>query len=190
MENTAEPHSYVDRGHKRGSGVLRAGSSAAHDRTDLVGPKDQLAFLNSQSVLLPQPITALEAWRRIMARPLPGLGIAFALRDAISARFGVKRIGGFSGDLVELPQVGGHLDFFLIERLEENMMTLTARDRHLDVMICIEIIGSKLTITASVVTHNLFGRLYMIPVAPAHRLIVWLQLRRLLLPTVPKSRDG
>jgi hypothetical protein len=82
------------------------------------------------------------------------------------------------------------LDFFLIERLEEDMMTLTTRDGHLDVMICIEIIGSKLTITASVVTHNLFGRLYMIPVAPAHRLIVWLMLRRLLLPTVPKSRAG
>lgn len=49
-----------------------------------------------------------------MARPLPGLGVAFALRDAISTRFGVKRIGGFSGGVVELPQVGGHLDFFLI----------------------------------------------------------------------------
>lgn len=125
-----------------------------------------------------------------MARPLPGLGVAFALRDAISARFGVKRIGGFSGGLVEGPEVGGHLDFFLIERLEDTMMTLTARDRHLDVMICIERNGCKINITASVVTHNLFGRLYMIPVAPAHRLIVWLMLRRLLLPPVPKSHAG
>ena len=125
-----------------------------------------------------------------MARPLPGLGVAFALRDAISARFGVKRIGGFSGSLVEIPQVGGHLDFFLVERLEDTMMTLTARDRHLDVMICIEMDGCKINITASVVTRNLFGRLYMIPVAPAHRLIVWLQLRRLLLPTVPKPHAG
>jgi hypothetical protein len=125
-----------------------------------------------------------------MARPLPGLGVAFALRDAISARFGVKRIGGFSGGLVEVPQVGGHLDFFLIERLEDTMMTLTARDRHLDVMICIERNGCTLSITASVVTHNLFGRLYMIPVAPAHRLIVWLMLRRLLLPIAPKLHAG
>jgi NADPH:quinone reductase-like Zn-dependent oxidoreductase len=190
LENAAEAHAYVDQGHKRGSVVLSVGSSTAQDRTDLVGPRDQLAFFNRQSVLLPQPITALEAWRRIMARPLPGLGVAFALRDAISARFGVKRIGGFSGCLVEIPQVGGHLDFFLIERLEDTMMTLTARDRHLDVMICIEMDGCKINITASVVTHNLFGRLYMIPVAPAHLLIVWLMLRRLLLPTISKSRVG
>jgi hypothetical protein len=62
-------------------------------------------------------------------------GEADALRDAISARFGVKRIGGFSGGLLKVSQVGGHLDFFLIERLVDTMMTLTARDRHLDVMI-------------------------------------------------------
>ena len=190
LENAAEAHAYVDQGRKRGSVVLSVGSTMAHDRTDLVGPRDQLAFFNRQSVLLPHPITALEAWRQIMARPLPGLGVAFALRDAISARFGVKRIGGFSGGLVEVPLVGGHLDFFLIERLENTMMTLTARDRHLDVMISIEIEGCTLSITASVVTHNLFGRLYMIPVAPAHRLIVWLMLRRLLLPTAPNSRAG
>lgn len=182
LENAAEAHAYVDQGHKRGSVVLSVTSAEHEDRTDLVGPGDQLAFLNRQSIILPQPITALEAWRRIMARPLPGLGVAFALRDAISARFGVKRIGGFSGGPVGVPEVGGHLDFFLIERLEDTMMTLTSRDRHLDVMVCIEVEGSRLSITASVVTHNLFGALYMIPVAPAHRLIVQLMVRRLLLP--------
>jgi hypothetical protein len=34
------------------------------------------------------------------------------------------------------------------------------------------------TVTASVVTHNAFGRLYMLPVGPAHRLIVDHYLRR------------
>ena len=82
------------------------------------------------------------------------------------------------------------MDFFLIERLEDAMMTLTVRDRHLHVMICIEIKGCTVSITASVVTHNLFGRLYMFPVAPAHRLIVWLMLRRFLVPTAPTSHAG
>lgn len=96
----------------------------------------------------------MEAWRQIMARPLPGLDVAFALRVAISARFGVKRIGGFSAGLDEIPQVGGHLDFFLIERLEDTIMTLTARDRHLDVMICIARNGCKNNIPAPVFTHQ------------------------------------
>ena len=145
----------------------------------LIAPRAALAYLDSQSVTLPAPITALQAWRLVMAKPLPGLRMAFWLRDAISARFGVAKIGGFSGAVADAPQVGDHLDFFLIEHIDNQVMSLTARDRHLDVMTCITVEGTQLAITASVVTHNGFGRLYMIPVAPAHRLIVWATLRRL-----------
>ena len=145
----------------------------------LIGPRAALAFLDSQSVTLRAPITALEAWRLVMAKPLPGMAWAFWLRDAISARFGVARIGGFSGSVVDAPQVGDHLDFFLIEHIDDQTLSLTARDRHLDVMTCVTVEGLRLTITASVVTHNGFGRLYMVPVAPAHRLIVWAMLRRM-----------
>ncbi|MDZ4310963.1 MAG: DUF2867 domain-containing protein [Cypionkella sp.] len=149
------------------------------NHAQLIAPRAELAYLDSQSVELPAPITALQAWRLVMAKPLPGLGLAFKLRDAISARFGVARIGGFSGAVVEAPQVGDHLDFFLIEHIDDQTLSLTARDRHLDVMTCITVEGARLAITASVVTHNWFGRLYMLPVAPAHRLIVWAMLRRL-----------
>lgn len=145
----------------------------------LVAPRSALAFLDSQSVSLPVPITALQAWRLVMAKPLPGLGVAFWLRDAISARFGVVRIGGFSGAAVGDPQVGDRLDFFLIEHIDDQVLSLTARDQHLDVMTCVTVSGCALAITASVVTHNWFGRAYMIPVAPAHRVIVWAMLRRL-----------
>ena len=61
----------------------------------LVAPRSQLAYLDSQSVTLAAPLTAVQAWRKIMAKPLPGLGLAFRIRDAIAARFGVARIGGF-----------------------------------------------------------------------------------------------
>lgn len=145
----------------------------------LIAPVGGLAYLDSQSVTLPAPITAIEAWRRVMAKPLPGLGLAFWLRDMISTRFGVAKIGGFSGAAVDAPQVGDHLDFFLIEHIDDQVLSLTARDRHLDVMACVTVEGARVAITASVVTHNGFGRLYMIPVAPAHRLIVWAMLRRL-----------
>lgn len=149
----------------------------------LIGPRAALVYLDCQSVSLPAPITApitaLQAWRLVMAKPLPGMRAAFWLRDAISARFGVARIGGFSGAAVGDLRVGDHLDFFLIEHIDDQTLALTARDRHLDVMTCVTVEGADVAITASVVTHNWFGRLYMIPVAPAHRLIVWAMLRRL-----------
>ncbi len=146
---------------------------------DLIAPRAFLNFLSVQDMALPRPMTAMQVWALVMADPLPLLAQAFALRDAISARFGVARIGGFGGPPQNAVKVGDYLDFFLIEGLSDQMMTLTARDRHLDVMVCIQTFHQHLNITTSVITHNLFGRIYMLPVAPAHRLILWAMLRRL-----------
>ncbi len=146
---------------------------------DLAAPRAALNFYHSSSTELREPMTALEAWNRITERPLLGISLAFQIRDAISARFGVKRIGGFTGRRVSHPQVGEKLDFFLIERIASDVLTLSERDKHLDVVTCVTTTNQRLTITSSVKVHNLFGRLYMIPVAPAHRLIVWAMLRRL-----------
>lgn len=146
---------------------------------DIVAPRDRLAYHHAQSLALPCDLTPLEAWNAMMARPLPLLGLAFRLRDAISARFGVKRIGGFSQSARASVRLGGKLDFFTVERNDPEALTLTERDRHLDVMIAVTTRNRLLTITASVVTHNGFGRIYMLPVGPVHRLIVWLLLRRL-----------
>ena len=145
----------------------------------LLAPPDRLAFHDRQAVTLPRALSPVEAWNRIMAAPLPGMALAFRIRDAISARFGVTRIGGFSGRQAAVPQVGDRLDFFLVEGIHPEQLILTARDRHLDVMISVDTKGADLSITASVLTHNRFGRAYMLPVGPAHRLIVWLMLRRL-----------
>ena len=146
---------------------------------DIVAPYDALDFFDSRSIDLREPMTALEAWNLAMRQPLPGVALAFRLRDAISERFGVKRIGGFSGQQASLPRVGERLDFFLVERIEPKVLTLSERDRHLDVLTCITTHDQRLTITSSVKVHNLFGRAYMIPVAPAHRLIVTALLRRI-----------
>jgi hypothetical protein len=149
------------------------------NQTDILAARDRLSFYNSQSSPLPRSMTAYQVWQRVMDDPLPLLGAAFAIRDVISARFGVKRIGGFTAPSGTAPKAGDHLDFFLVERSEPEILTLTACDTHLDVMTCVTTYNQTLTITASVITHNAFGRAYMVPVAPAHRLIVWLMLRRL-----------
>ena len=145
----------------------------------LVAPRAALNFFDAQSVALPRPVTPLAAWNHLMAHPLPLMATAFRLRDAISARFGVKRIGGFSGAPRDHVQPGDMLDFFRVEAVSDHELVLTERDRHLDVMTCISAEGSRLAITSSVLTHNRFGRAYMWPVGPAHRLIVRWMLARL-----------
>src|SRR3989338_11203901 len=63
----------------------------------LVAPRAQLAYLDCQSIRLPHPITPLQAWRKVMARPLPGMKTAFRLPDALSAPLGGGRGGGVLG---------------------------------------------------------------------------------------------
>ena len=142
-------------------------------------PLPELDYHDSRSVLLPVQITALQAWNLMTAEQGPLMRLAFRTRDAISALFGVKRIGGFSGTRREAVQVGDYLDFFLVEHSAPEVLVLTERDRHLDVMTCVSLADRVLTITSSVVTHNTFGRLYMLPVGPAHKLIVNSYLKRL-----------
>lgn len=146
---------------------------------DLVADAAQLSFMDEQGLALPHPMTALEVWNRMMARPLPMMATAMRIRDAVAARFGVERIGGFSQRQVTAVAPGDRLDFFLVERSEPERLTMTARDRHLEVMTCVTTGGARLAITTSVRVKNRFGRVYMLPVAPAHRLIVWWMLRRL-----------
>ncbi|WP_328795281.1 DUF2867 domain-containing protein [Jannaschia marina] len=143
----------------------------------ILAPRDTLDYFDSRGIDLPRPVTPLEAWTFAMARPIPGLALAFRIRDAISARFGVARTGGFSGTPRDTVAAGDRLDFFLVEETTPEALVLTARDRHLDVMACLSVEGCRLTLTASVCTHNTFGRLYMLPVGPAHRVIADRMLR-------------
>ena len=142
-------------------------------------PLPELDYHDSRSVLLPVQITALQAWNLMTAGQGPLMRLAFRTRDGISSLFGVKRIGGFSGTRREAVQAGDYLDFFLVEHSAPEVLVLTERDRHLDVMTCVSLADRVLTITSSVVTHNTFGRLYMLPVGPAHKLIVNSYLKRL-----------
>ena len=150
-----------------------------HASVHTLRPLPELDYHDSRSVLLPVQITALQAWNLMTAGQGPLMRLAFRTRDGISSLFGVKRIGGFSGTRREAVQAGDYLDFFLVEHSAPEVLVLTERDRHLDVMTCVSMADRVLTITSSVVTHNTFGRLYMLPVGPAHKLIVNSYLKRL-----------
>ncbi|MEM6479045.1 MAG: DUF2867 domain-containing protein [Pseudomonadota bacterium] len=155
--------------------MIRLDNGPAH----VLAPRKTLDYFDIERATLPRAIAPLDAWNIIMEDPWPLLQLAFRIRDAISARFGVKRIGGFSTKRAESANVGERLDFFVVEHVDETSLVLTERDRHLDVMTCISVVGPEISITSSVRTHNLFGRLYMIPVGVAHRWIVRGMLRKL-----------
>ncbi|MCB2129920.1 MAG: DUF2867 domain-containing protein [Rhodobacteraceae bacterium] len=145
----------------------------------VLGPASSLDYFDSQTVALPREVTPLEIWNLTMKDPRPVLRFAFSVRDAISTLFGVKPIRGFSGKTAQSATVGDHLDFFLIEHADDTSLTLTARDRHLDVMTCISTDGPTATVTSSVKVHNCFGHVYMMPVGIAHRWIVRSMFKRL-----------
>lgn len=155
--------------------MIKLNSSKAH----IIAPIDTLDYFDQQHVELPRPVSPLEAWNIIMAQKAPLLNPAFQIRDGISSRFGVKRIGGFSGKTTQSVKVGDYLDFFLVEHIDQNTLTLTERDRHLDVMTCISNEGNRVSVTSSVQVHNAFGHAYMVPVGIAHKSIVRTMLRRL-----------
>ncbi len=145
----------------------------------VLAPVATLNYFDKQSVNLALPVSPLQAWNLIMEDPQPLLNVAFKIRDAVSARFGVKSISGFSGAREDTVSVGDYLDFFLVEYTDDSTLVLTERDRHLDVMTCVSTQGKELSITSSVQVHNLFGKAYMVPVGIAHRLIVKNMLKRL-----------
>lgn len=144
----------------------------------ILATKEHLNYFDVRGVPLPREMTAYEAWQHMLSRPLFGMKTAFWVRDRISELFGVQKIGGFSSQYRHAPTKGEKLDFFVVEDIDNERLILVQRDRHLDVMTAITTSGGIMAVTSSVLTHNLFGKLYMVPVGIAHRHIVNSLLRR------------
>lgn len=134
-------------------------------------------------------LTPFEAYCAMTRKISIPLRFAFFMRDKISGLFKVGAIYGFKGERPSsVPEVGSKLDFFTVEAVSDNQLVLISKDKHLAVMVSIDIIlqidGSStknrlrwLHITTSVKTYNWFGKIYMLPVVPAHKIIVKNMLR-------------
>lgn len=88
-------------------GKILATRSGSHT----LGAPSELDYYDYRSVPLSAEISALDAWNIMTAESGPLLRLAFRIRDGISSRFGVKRIGGFSGNRRVTVQAGERLDF-------------------------------------------------------------------------------
>ena len=142
-----------------------------------MSPLPDYIYLSSQTAAMPAGMTAQDAYRRMTQHPPLWLQLAFSLRDRLCALVGLRRIGGF-GALGPL-RVGSPAHFFIVKVLSDENMRISARDRHPHVRAELTRCGpQQVELVTSVVTSNLVGRLYMLPVVLTHPLVCRALLRR------------
>jgi hypothetical protein len=107
------------------------------------------------------------------------------VRNQVVKRLGLLDVGAFrkvDPKPIGTLSVGDPLGIFRIMAMDETELVAGIDDSHLDVRISVvKRCGERRAsyVVCSVVTiHNLLGRLYMLPVAPMHRLIVRETMRR------------
>lgn len=115
----------------------------------------------------------------------------FALRNNIVKRLGLKTPAANTDRQAQLAQfnceVGERLGLFEVFYRDEKEVVLGEDDKHLNfrVSLLLDEMGAaslqkRLTITTTVQFHNLWGRLYFLPVKPFHRSIVPTMLKNVI----------
>ncbi len=115
-----------------------------------------------------------------MAATIPGwFDGLMALRNRGMRLLGMKHLGSLRAvqDVAD-PQPGQRLGIFTLQSLSDDAIVLEDDDRHLRVQLALQWQGDVLEVATVVHTHNAFGRVYMLPVAPVHQLIVPHLLRK------------
>ncbi len=132
-----------------------------------------------QAPALRQGRSALQAYRD-MAATVPGwFDGLMAVRNGGMRLLGMKDLGALRAvhDRAD-PRPGERIGIFTLQQCTADTIVLEDDDRHLRVQLALQWRGDVLEIATVVHTHNRFGRLYMLPVAPLHRWIVPRLLRR------------
>ncbi|WP_313441462.1 DUF2867 domain-containing protein [Stenotrophomonas sp.] len=117
--------------------------------------------------------SALQAYRD-MATTIPSwFDGLMALRNRGMRLLGMKDLGSLRAVQDTMaPRPGQRLGIFTLQSLRDDAIVLEDNDRHLRVQLALQWQGDMLEVATVVHTHNVFGRVYMLPVAPVHRLIV------------------
>ena len=112
---------------------------------------------------------------------------AMRLRNSIVSVLGLKNLGDLSGlNLSKRAsdyKPGERVGIFTLISASETEVLLGDSDKHLDVVVSVHQQQSNnparavVTVTTVVKVHNWLGRLYMVPVRPAHRVIAQAMVR-------------
>jgi len=159
---------------------------------DLAGGYD---FYHADAAWVDAGQSILQIYARMTAWNPLGLRAAFAVRDALCRLAGLQTIGGFGRrQIPENVAVGDKLDFFDVQHLCTRQLVLSSSDRHLVVTVILHLDApdgtrQKLSCITTVTTHNLTGKIYMLPVAPAHGVIVRQMLKNITRPAGNKENN-
>lgn len=131
----------------------------------------------------------LELYLSIVSRTPRWIDFLMGVRNQVVSKLGLKNMGALSGVEPGKParayRIGDQAGIFKLLAMNEREVILGETDKHLDVKISVTkqaLRGGTLVSVSTVVhVHNALGRLYMLFVTPAHRVIAPATVSRLAL---------
>jgi Protein of unknown function (DUF2867) len=125
--------------------------------------------------------SALELFISAIQRTPKWVNACMALRNRAVALVGLKNLGHLSAVSAAKPasayRPGDRVGIFTLFESTFDEALLGDKDKHLNVVLSVHRSAVRgngqvlVTVTTVVHTHNTFGRLYMLPVKPMHRVI-------------------
>ena len=145
-------------------------------------------FHDSWSINAAQPeLDPLSQFLRVARFTPAWIDTAMKLRNRVVSLFGIKNLGGLSdvssSKLAADYKPGDRVGIFTLISSSRNEVLLGDRDKHLDVVVSVhrrqakQVDSAVVTVTTVVKVHNWLGRMYMIPVRPAHRVVARAMVR-------------
>jgi hypothetical protein len=154
-------------------------SVPALSRLSAIVPGSNLADAFEQSNCDIKDASAIEIYFNTLKQTPKWVdGLLWIRNKTCKSLFGLKDVGEFASTKLVKPlheyKTGDHLGIFTIVSVDQNEVVLEDNDKHL----CVQISFLKqqetnsVTISSVVHVHNWSGKLYMLFVAPMHKLIV------------------
>jgi Protein of unknown function (DUF2867) len=139
-------------------------------------------FHDAWAIRVSEPhLNALEQFLQVARKTPAWIDRLMALRNRIVALFGLKNLGGIAqidpNKKASDYQTGDPVGIFTLISNSTEEVLLGDSDKHLNVVVSVHTQTDSInrdtliTVTTVVHVHNWLGRLYMIPVTPAHKII-------------------
>ncbi|GAM32851.1 hypothetical protein P23_3388 [Acinetobacter calcoaceticus] len=153
-------------------------SALPHD-SQISSQLNNAYFHDSWSIVLGQPdLSVFQQLIKLFHHTPQWIEWSMNLRNKITSKIGLKDLGSFKQIDAHKKEneyvAGDRIGIFTLLQRTENELVVGDDDKHLNVTLSIYKNEKTQVLTITTVVHikNLLGRLYMLPVIPAHRKIV------------------